>query len=80
MLLGTPCKHYDKNSRLCKIYEQRPRICRNEYCPVSDDVKIESCKLLRKIRRGWELRESLRGTIKKLKVENKKLKNRMRRK
>lgn len=23
------CKHFDKETRLCKIYEMRPRMCRN---------------------------------------------------
>ena len=31
------CRYFDKASRLCTIYDQRPQFCRNWFCHTHDD-------------------------------------------
>ncbi|MBU2060053.1 MAG: YkgJ family cysteine cluster protein [Gammaproteobacteria bacterium] len=46
---GKPCVNYDSKNRLCKIYENRPAICRVSHA-LGEDVTEKMCEFLRKTR------------------------------
>ena len=46
LLFGKECEHFDKEKRLCKIYDTRPEICRvkdwernKPYCKLLQDMR-----------------------------------------
>lgn len=46
MLLGKVCEHYDKENKLCKIYNERPDVCRVKHS-YGEDVTMQCCEFLR---------------------------------
>ncbi len=50
LFFGKCCKQNDKDKRLCKIYEERPPICRVSHI-FGEEVTVRACELLRKARR-----------------------------
>lgn len=48
-LFGKECEHYDKKTKLCKIYETRPEICIIKH-HLGEDITEILCKRLREMR------------------------------
>jgi len=46
IFFGKSCVNYDGKNRLCKIYENRPQICRVSHA-LGEDVTERMCELLR---------------------------------
>lgn len=44
----TRCEHFDTETKLCKIYDARPMICRmNEWRNPPDEVMAKACAFMR---------------------------------
>ena len=49
---GKPCEYYDSIHKLCKIYEDRPEICRSDKGTKEyNEFRIKFCDTLREFRR-----------------------------
>jgi len=49
-LFGKECEYYDKKTRLCRIYENRPDICHARH-PFGEEFTSKCCEYLRDIRK-----------------------------
>ncbi len=50
LVYGKQCDYYDKQTRLCKIYNSRPDVCRAKHL-LGDAITELCCEFLRVIRR-----------------------------
>lgn len=50
LIFGKSCEHYNRNSHLCMIYENRPEICRVSHL-FGEEITERLCQLLRKLQR-----------------------------
>lgn len=48
-LLGVECRFYDKEKKICLIYETRPNECRVKTELWGDNFYIQGCKTLKEI-------------------------------
>ena len=49
-LFGQECRNYDKENKLCKIYENRPDICHARHA-LGEEFTEKCCEYLRSIRK-----------------------------
>ncbi len=46
-IFGFDCRHYDKDKKLCLIYENRPEICRTNVNEFNNNLYNSACNDLR---------------------------------
>ena len=60
-LFGQECRNYDKENKLCKIYENRPEICHARHA-MGEEFTEKCCEYLRE-QRNVRVQREMQGSL-----------------